>query len=409
MTCCPADAALDAAADRARAAARAGDLAACAREVAPGVGFVQLLVPRMHCGACVATLERGLRAVAGVRAARANLTARRLNVEYDAARLDPAAVADAVEALGYPVLPADDAAAAEAAEARETRDLLMRMGVAGFASMNVMLLSVAVWSGAEGATRDLMHWLSAAIALPVVVYSGRPFFAGALAGLRRWRLNMDAPISLAVILAAVISVSETLRGGAEAYFDAAVSLLFLLLVGRYLDRLMRARARSAAAGLMKLQPKGAMALRGGDWVWTPLAEIVPGDRVLCAPGDRAAVDGVVEAGTSDVDVSWLTGESAPEPVGPGAEIRAGALNLSGALTLRATAVGQASSLAEIAALMAAAESRTARGARLAELAGPIYAPAVHLLGLVTLLGWLAAGAAFRDAALITVALLIITC
>ncbi len=405
MGCCAPDAApYDAA-----AVVRAAAFDHAAREVRPGVGFASYLAPAMHCGGCVATLERGLARAPGVRSARANLTAKRIAVEFDLAATSGAGVADAIEALGFSVLPAEDAEAAAEAEHRETRDLARRMGVAAFASMNVMLLSVAVWSGAEGTTRDLMHWLSAVIALPVVVYSGRPFFVSALAGLRAGRLNMDAPISLAVILAAAISLVETIHSGDEAYFDAAVGLLFLLLVGRYLDRLMRARARSAAAGLMRLQPRGALVVTDAGPAWTQLADIRPGDRVLCAPGERLAVDGIVAEGRSDIDVSHLSGESAPEAAGPGDAVRAGALNLSGALTVRATAVGATTTLGEIAALMAEAESRKSRVARLADRAAAIYAPTAHLVALAAFSGWMLFGADWRTAALVAVATLIITC
>jgi len=410
MDCCPTGAALDVAArDGAGAAVRAAAFEHAARDLRPGERLVQFVAPAMHCGGCVSTLERGLRRAPGVLSARANLTAKRLALTYDPARASAADLAAVVEGLGYAVHPADDAEAAEAAEAAETRDLLTRLAVAGFAAMNVMLLSVSVWSGAEAATRDLMHWISAAIVLPVVVYAGRPFFVSALAGLRAGRLNMDAPISLAVLLAAGLSLSETMRGGAEAFFDACAMLLFLLLVGRYLDRLMRARARSAAAGLMRLQPKGAMVIGEDGPAWAPLEDIAPGARVLVAAGERLAVDGVVERGASDLDVSHLTGESAPQAAGPGAAVHAGALNLSGPLTLRATAVGQASSLGEIAALMAEAESAKSRVARLADQAAAIYAPVVHLAALLTFLGWLWLGADAREAGFIAIAVLIITC
>jgi Cu2+-exporting ATPase len=403
--CCPADAA----AALAQAPAAATELDHLVRETRPGVGLLQLIAPGMHCGGCVATLERGLRATPGVVSARANLTAKRLMIEFDREALRPAALVERVRALGFDSHPLDDADAADAAEKAETRDLLKRMAVAGFAAMNIILLSVSVWSGAEGATRDLMHWISGLIALPTVVYAGRPFYVSALAGLRAWRLNMDAPISLAVILAAVISVSEVLRSGEEAFFDAAVMLLFLLLVGRYLDRLMRARARSAAGTLARLQPRGAVVVGEEGAAWRPLAEIAPGALVQIAPGDRIAVDGEIVEGRSDVDCSHLTGESAPETVSPGASVQAGALNLSGALTVRTTAVGEDSSLGEIQRLMAAAESRKGRAARLADQAAAIYAPAVHLVALLTLIGWLMAGAGFRDAAFTAIAVLIITC
>ncbi|WP_333832331.1 heavy metal translocating P-type ATPase [Rubrimonas sp.] len=410
MGCCPTEAACDAAgAGGAADRLRASELRHAVREVSPGVGYLQLIAPGMHCGGCVATLERGLRKLDGVRSARANLTAKRLAVEFDLDRADAAAIAAEAERLGFQTHPMEAADAAQAAEKRETADLLTRLGVAAFASMNIMLLSVSVWAGAEDATRDLMHWISAVIAAPVVIYSGRPFYVSALAGLRARRLNMDAPISIAVIGALAISLYETARGGPEAFFDAAVTLLFLLLIGRYLDRLMRAKARSAAADLARLQPRGAMVLGPDGAAWRPLEEISPGDRISVAAGERIAVDGVVEAGASDVDMSHVTGETAPEALGPGGLARAGALNLSGALTLRATAVGEASSLGEVQRLMSEAESRKSRVARLADVAASVYAPVIHLVALATFLGWIWLGADWREAAFIAIALLIITC
>ena len=124
--------------------------------------------------------------------------------------------------------------------------------VCGYA---VLLLSVAVWSGAEDATRDLFHWISGAIALPTVIFAGQPFFKSARASLRAGRLGMDVPISLALILASSISVYETMMSGHHAYFDAAVMLAFFLLLGRYLDHRTRAVARSAAEELAALEVK----------------------------------------------------------------------------------------------------------------------------------------------------------
>ncbi|TVQ55253.1 MAG: cadmium-translocating P-type ATPase [Rhodobacteraceae bacterium] len=414
MGCCPADAAValaggDLSPEAAARARRAAELDAALRETRPGVALLQLIAPGMKCGGCVASLERGLKAVPGVLSARANLTAKRLTVELDPKKARALDVADAAEKLGFETWPLEAADAADAAEKRETRDLLMRVGVAGFATMNVMLLSVSVWSGADGVTRDLMHWISGLIAVPAVAYAGRPFFASAAASLKARRLNMDCPISLAIILATLISLSEVLRSGPEAYFDAAIMLTFLLLVGRYLDRLMRARARSAASALARLQPRGATVLTADGPTWRPLEEIAPGAAVLVAPGERVAVDGEVVEGASDVDCALVTGETTPEAVAPGATVRAGALNLSGALTLRATAVGEQSSLGEIQRLMAEAESRKSRVARLADQAARIYAPVIHLVGLATFLWWLSAGADWRTAAFTAIAVLIITC
>src|SRR3546814_296260 len=178
------------------------------------------------------------------------------------------------------------------------------MAVAGFASGNIMLLSVSVWSGAGADMRDLFHWISAAIALPVLVYSGRIFFRSAWGALRHGRTNMDVPISIGVLLAFGMSLYDTIDHGPHAYFDAAVMLVFFLLIGRTLDEFMREKARSAVNGLARLSPRGATAERGeGTWAYVPLEEIAPGMVLLIAAGERVPVDGRVVSGTSDLDRS----------------------------------------------------------------------------------------------------------
>ncbi len=170
---------------------------------------------------------------------------------------------------------------------REGGRLLKALAVSGFAASNVMLLSVSVWSGAEDATRDLFHWLSAMIALPAVAYAGRPFFYSAVNALRLGRVNMDVPISLGVLLASLMSLFETFHGAEHAYFDASVTLLFFLLAGRYLDHLMRARARSAIAQLVSLSAEGATVVDDdGTRRYVPSRELKVGMTVAVAAGDR---------------------------------------------------------------------------------------------------------------------------
>lgn len=208
--------------------------------------------------------------------------------------------------------------------------MLRAIAVAGFGAMNVMLLSVAVWSGAEGATRETFHLISGMIAVPVVAYAGRPFFRSAFAALRSGRLNMDVPIALAVLLALALSLAELARGGEHVFFDAAVTLLFFLLTGRYLDQLMRERALSAVTGLARLAPKGAMArMPDGSLRWTPLDAITAGMALYIGPGERAPVDIRVLTGETDVDRSLVTGEAMPVTAGAGAVLEAGTLNLTG--------------------------------------------------------------------------------
>lgn len=390
---------------------RTEELGLAATEAGNGGLTLRLAVPGMACGGCVAKIEGAARAVPGIASARANLTRKTLTATWHGSRDRGAGVVEALSRAGFDAFPLEDGTAGGPPDgAAERRDLVNRMAVAGFASANVMLLSVAVWSGAGEATRDLLHWISALIAIPAVAHAGRPFFASALRALRAGRLNMDAPISLAVLLAVGVSLSEVMRGGEDAYFDAAVMLLFLLLIGRWLDRTMRDRARSAAHALGRMAPRGAWVLEaGGARRYRALAGIRPGDRVLLEAGARLPVDGTVEAGRGTVDAALVTGEAKPVAVGPGDALDAGILSLDAALTVRATRVGEETTLAGIARLCAAAEDRKSRLARLADRAAAVYAPVVHLLALATFAGWLASGATGREALLAAVAVLIVTC
>ncbi|MEZ5912674.1 MAG: heavy metal translocating P-type ATPase [Paracoccaceae bacterium] len=380
-----------------------------ARMTQPVEARLMLSVPAVHCAACISTLEHGLERSPGIRSARVNLTLKRVAVEAA-----PAVTADDVigriKALGYEAYELDPGALSMTETDRQGRDLVMRLGVAFFSMMNVMLLSVAVWSGAEDATRDLFHWISAAIALPTVAFSGQPFFRNAGAALRARRLGMDVPISLALILASAISLYETFEGGHHAYFDAAVMLCFFLLAGRYLDHRTRAAARSAAQELAALEVPRTIRLRDGQQQTVPLSDLVVGDLVLVRPGGRIPVDGVVTEGTSEVDRSLLTGESLPVWVGPESAVSAGEVNLTGPLTISVLAAGRDSSLHRMADLVAVAEAAKNRYTSLADRAARLYSPGVHLLSLAAFSSWLwISGGDVRLALNIAAAVLIITC
>ena len=371
-----------------------------------------LAVEGMHCGGCMRKVELALAAVPGVISARANLSARRVAAVHRATGVTGIDLIEALDRIGFKAAEL----AGTGAELTKAPDqaLLKRVGIAGFAAANIMLLSVSVWSGAAGdmspSVQALFHWLSALIALPVVGYAGEPFFRSAVQALRSRRLNMDVPISLGVTLATAMSLYQTARGSEQVYFDAAVTLLFFLLVGRFLDQRMRTRAADAAANLLGLQGSAATVIqRDGATVRLAASALEPGMRILTAAGERFAVDGRVVEGSSEVDASLITGETAPVPVRPGALIHAGTVNLSGPLVTEATATDQNTLLAEIGRLMTAAEQGRGRYVRLADRAARFYAPAVHILGLVTFLGWLVAGHGWEAALTAAIAVLIITC
>ena len=299
---------------------------------------IMLSVPDAHCAMCISVVENDLQKMPGVKSARLNLTLRRVSVDADAG-VTAAQVSERLARLGYTAFELDPGTLSTTETDRQGRDLLMRLGVAGFSMMNIMLLSVAVWSGATDATRDLFHLISAAIAIPTVAFSGQPFFRKALAGVRARRLYMDFPISLAIILATGISLYETLNGGQDAYFDAAVMLTFFLLAGRYLDFRTRAVARSAAQELAALEVPRAIRFDDTGEETVSVSDLRPGDRVLVRPGGRIPVDGVILDGTSELDRSLLTGETLPLFAGPDMVVTAGAVNLTGPLTVRVTAAG----------------------------------------------------------------------
>lgn len=370
---------------------------------------LMLSLPTAHCAACISTVEGALKSYPGVHSARMNLTLKRVSVEAEP-QITAAELTHALEGVGYEAHELDPGMLSMTETDRQGRELLMRLGVAFFSMMNIMLLSVAVWSGAEAATRDMFHWISALIAIPTVVFVGQPFFKSAWAALRVGRLGMDVPISLALILASSISLYETMHSGEKAYFDAAVMLSFFLLLGRYLDHRSRALARSAAEELAALEVPRAIVLEDGVEHLRPLAEVAKGDLVLVRPGGRMPVDGVVMAGTSEVDRGLLTGESLPVFAGPGLAVSAGEVNLTGPLTLRVTAAGRESSLHRMADLVAVAESARNRYTTLAERAARLYSPLVHLLSFSAFGYWMwKTGGDIRFAVNISAAVLIITC
>ena len=376
---------------------------------APPEARLILSLPQAHCAACISTVEHAMMAVEGVKTARVNLTLKRVSVEAQPEVTAEMLITAAARA-GYEAHELDPGLLSSTETDRQGRDLLMRLGVAFFSMMNVMLLSVAVWSGAEGVTRDVFHWISAMIALPTVVFSGQPFFKSAWASLRVGRLGMDVPISLALILASSISLFETWQSGHHAYFDAAVMLTFFLLAGRYLDHRTRAVARSAAEELAALEVPRATVLRDGAEVVMGIADVVPGDLVRVRPGGRMPVDGVITEGTSELDRSLLTGESLPVFAGAGMKVMAGEVNLTGPLTLRVTAAGRDSSLHRMADLVAVAESARTKYTTLAERAAAWYSPLVHILSFSAFGFWMwKTGGDLRYAINISAAVLIITC
>ncbi len=408
MTCCsassvPSSAALKHRLDHER-------MLAASHTMPDGSMQTDFIVPAMHCVGCIRTIERGLADLPDVRDARANLSTKRVTVQWQPRAGQHVNFLQALTDLGFEASLFDLEDVSNTA--RQTgRQLLICLAVAGFAAANVMLLSVSVWSGADAETEKLFQLISGLIAVPACLFAVRPFLVSALGALRNRRLNMDVPITLAVLMALGMSVHESLIGHHEAYFDASVTLLFFLLIGRYLDHMMRERAHSAILQLSRLVPSGAVRVGAdGAQSYVSLSDLVVGDEIMVAAGERIPVDASVVDGFSDIDRSLVTGESASVAACPGLEIEAGVLNLSGPLTLQVARSADKSFVAEVMSMMEAAEHSKSGYVRIADRAARIYAPVVHILAALSFAGWMiATGGDWHTSIYVSIAVLIITC
>ena len=370
-----------------------------------------LSVRGAKCGGCLSKIESAVGNVPGVEQVRMNLSTGRLNVAWKGAS-SANTIVDVVTGLGYGVSAYSEDGSQETAK-RDERALLISMGVAAFALANIMLLSVSVWGGhgeMGSDTRTALHAISGLIAFPVLIFSGRHFFLSAWAVLKHGRANMDVPISLALTLAFGVSVWETIAKGEHAYFDASVMLLFFLLIGRFLDARLRRQAHAAAHDLAALQNRSVNRLSPAGQVESVRAEDVRrGDQIFLAAGERAVIDVKVASGVSTVDESLITGESLPRLIQAGETLYAGTVNLDQPITGEALGGTSDSLLADIAQMLEAGEQKRARYRQIADKAVALYVPFVHTTAALTLIVWLLLGAGARDAIMVAVATLIITC
>lgn len=374
---------------------------------------LSILVEGIYCAACIQKIESALNREEDVQKARLNFSTRRLSIEWVGENARANDYVSIIERLGYRVQPYDpDVEKSETT--KEEKFLLLCLGVAGFALGNVMLLSVGVWaSSAETmgmATRDLMHWVSALIALPTLLFSGRPFFRSALGSLSKGHTNMDVPISFALMLAGGMSLYETANHGEHVYFDSAVMLMFFLLIGRYLDFRARKQARSSATDLLGSISGFANVIKNEKIQRILVKDIQQEMRVRVSMGEAFPVDGIVAEGASSVDTCLVTGETLPRGIGAGDKVFAGTMNLDAPITIRASKLAEDSLLADIVKLMEKAGQGQAEYVRLADKAARLYTPVVHVFAVLAFLGWwIVGGLVWQEALMIAITVLIITC
>ncbi len=390
-----------------------GSFTAYTTENAPGHYQVLLTIDGIHCAACIARIERAMQNVANVTSARLNFSTRRLMVKWQGDRNLAENLAQKLIDMGYHPH-AFYEQGVTGGDRREEKFLLFCLGLSGFAMGNIMLLSIGIWTTDPDtmgmAMRDFLHWMSALIAIPAVAVAGQPFFRSAWAALSRWRTNMDVPISVGLILTLMVSLFQLINHREHAYFDSAVMLMFFLLVGRYLDVRVRDRARGAAMSLLQMMNRTATMMDGETPRRVAVKSIENGMTLLVSMGERIPADGVVMSGVSDVDLSMVTGETIPVRVQPGDMIVSGTLNMTAPLVMQATRDADRSFLSDIIRLMEVAEQGQAHYTRIADRAARLYTPVVHVLALLSFLGWtIFGGMGFEPALLIAATVLIITC
>jgi len=371
----------------------------------------EIAIKGARCAGCIAKIEGGVKAIAGVSDARLNLSTGKLSVAWHGDTVQPQGILRRVRDLGYAAQPFEAPALLDA-DAREGRVLLRCLAVAGFGTVFIMGLTDAVWYGADlsPALREGFFWLAAVVSVPVTFYAGQPFFRSAWSVLRHWRTNMDVPISLALVLALGLSLYQTAQHAQDTYFDAAVMLTFLLLVGRYLDFRLRDRARGAAQHLLAMQSLLARRFKPDGSMETVAArELAPGDRIFLATGERLPVNGTLLARGSEADLSLVTGETLPVALAAGASLQAGSIITGAPATLLVTARVEDSLVADLARLLEAGQQTRNRYVNLAEKAARAYVPLVTGLAALVLAGWLLAGAGMAHAVTNAITVLIITC
>ena len=370
---------------------------------------INLLVEGIHCAACVWLIEHTLKTMPGVGSAAVNLSGKRLFVKWDNNRLQLSGVIQRLGQIGYSAVPFDPEAA-EGVLQRQNRTLLYRMAFAGFAMMNLLWVSIALYSGADkGEFREMFHWIGFGIATPTLLYSGFPFFKGAWTGLRNLHLGMDLPIAIGATITYLYSVYVTTSGTAvgEVYYDTVVNFVFVILVGRYLEAISKRQAVASTQRLLDLQPRVATVLREGQEAIVPIRSVKPNEIVLVKPGDKIPVDGLILEGLSTVDEAMLTGEFEPVTKVQGGHVSAGTINGHGMLKLQVEAVLKDTALGRIIRLVEEAQASKAPIQRFADRIVPWFVLATLGLATLTFIWWLDSG--FELALMAATSVLIITC
>jgi Cu2+-exporting ATPase len=372
-----------------------------------------LVVEGLHCPSCVWLIENALMKQDNVTYARLNLSTKRLEVKWNGDKKLGNDLVILIERMGYKLMPYDPQTL-KTLDNKYEKFLLWCLAISGFATGNLMLFSFALWSYDVDqmglATRSLIYWVSALIALPTIIFSGLPFYRSAISALKAKKTNMDVPISVGIIVTTLMSLHETIIVGEHIYFDSAVMLIFFLLIGRYLDIKARGKARQAASDLLQMMNGAARVLVDGKIEIIPAAQLKENMVLMVASGEKIYADGIVTNGESEVDLSIITGETLPQKIQKNDNVFAGSLNLNSPIEVLITKPSENSLISEIIKLMEKAEQSQAKYVAMADKIAKLYTPVVHILAAFTLIFWgFLSSIGWHASILNAVAVLIITC
>ncbi|HEX9165877.1 MAG TPA: heavy metal translocating P-type ATPase metal-binding domain-containing protein, partial [Gemmatimonadales bacterium] len=375
-----------------------------------GLRQVELYLEGVHCASCVWLVERVPLAVPGAVQADLDVTRSLAAITWDPSRASLSSIARFLDSLGYRPHPFRGIKA-EAIRRAEDRTMAVRVGVAGALAGNVMMIATAIYAGwfggMDAATERYLRWVSLVLTTPAIIWPGRVFFQSAVAALRSRRLHMDVPVALALAAGYLRGAVNTITDQGPIYFDGVATLIFLLLVGRWLQQRAQRSAADAAELLHSLSPSTARMVDGDRIHEVPAEALMPGMVVEVRAGDLFPADGRVLEGRSHVDLSLLTGESRPVVVSDGDAVYAGTANRSAALRVAVEEAGEASRLGRILREVEAGARRRAPVVLTADRLAGGFVGVVLVLALATWLWWLPrdSGAALDNA----IALLVVTC
>ncbi len=370
---------------------------------------LHLMVEGIHCSACVWLIERSLNKLPGIQEVKVNLANKKLIVSWDSTQNKISSIIEHLSQIGYSAVPFNPESA-EGLIKKQNRALLLRMAFAAFSMMNLLWISIALYSGADqGEFKTLFQWAGFMLATPTLLYSGWPFLKGAATGLRHLNLTMDVPIAIGATTTYAYSVFVTLNPNSigNVYYDTVVNFIFVILVGRFLEAKSKRHAISATQRLLDLQPKIAHVIENNESRIAPIRAIKLNDTILIKPGEKIPVDGTIISGTSSIDEALLTGESTPVKKHPNDKIFAGTINMENTLTVNVNATLNNTSLGKIINLVEEAQASKAPIQCIADKIVPWFVATTLFLASLTFLYWLTDG--IELALLSATSVLIITC